>query len=48
MGGDQSKDLPDDDTIDNTFDSQAPGSKMNMTLTSGKGGDGKSTRSGGK
>ena len=47
MGGENSKDgLPDDDTIDNTFDS-AGGSKMNMTLGSGKG-DGKSSRSTGK
>ena len=46
MGNDNSKDLPDDDTIDNTFDSQG-GSKMNMTLASEKGG--KSNRStGGK
>ena len=45
MGNDNSKDLPDDDTIDNTFDSQG-GSKMNMTLASEKGG--KSSRSTGK
>ena len=47
MGGEGSKELPnDDDTLDNTFVSQASGGKMNATMLS-QPGDGKSNRSGG-
>lgn len=45
MGGENSKDLPLDESIDNSYISQGGSSKMNMTLVSG---DAQSSRSKGK